>query len=154
ASEGERPESIPGALVSGGFFPMLGVAPLRGRLLEPGDDRVSGPPVVVLSAELWHRRFASDPGVLGRTILLSGEPYTVVGVAAEGFRFAGAKSGRSDVWVPLAVARRNYSFLSSEEGRGSHFLEAIGRLHAGVTVQQANVELRSVAARIAKDHNE
>jgi putative ABC transport system permease protein len=152
ASEGERPESLPGAQVSGDFFPMLGVPPLRGRLLGPEDDRVGGPAVAVIGAELWHRRFASDERAVGKTIALGGEPFTIVGIAAEGFRFSGAKSDRSDVWVPLAVAKRSYPFLSSEEGRGSHFLEAIGRRKPGVSLAQSDAEIHSIAARLELEH--
>jgi putative ABC transport system permease protein len=144
---GSLPEACAGANVSGDFFPLLRVSPLHGRLLEPADDRPDGPKVVVIGAALWHRRFASDPRVVGRTIALSGEPYTVVGIAPEGFRFAGPYSNRTEVWTPLAVANRSYARLKTQ-GRGSHFLHVIGRRKPGVTVSQAQAELGGIAKTI------
>ena len=75
-----------GSLVTGNFFHVLGVSAARGRTLTPSDDEPGGPPVIVLSHRAWSRHFASDPGVLNRTVRVNGAPFQVVGVMPEGFR--------------------------------------------------------------------
>jgi putative ABC transport system permease protein len=148
SSEGEKPEHLPGANVSGDFFPMFGITPIRGRFFGVEDDRVGGPRVAVISASLWHKRFASDASIIGRTISLNAEPYTVIGIASEGFRFAGPYSNRCDVWTPLAVTHRNYAHDAVEE-RGSHFLHVMGRRKAGITLEQAQAHLTGIATSLA-----
>jgi putative ABC transport system permease protein len=150
-SEGAKPESLSGADVSGDFFPLLGLPPLHGRLLGPEDDRVAGPRVAVLSAAVWHRRFESDPALVGRTIQLNSVPYTVVGIAAEGFRYSGPNSDRAEVWTPLAVTYVGFDQASTSE-RGSHFLHVVGRRRPGVTLEQAQAQLSSVARTIEVAH--
>src|SRR5687768_4683787 len=80
------PESLTGMQVSGNYFSMLGASPAAGRLFSMADDDASAPPVVVISHSLWARRFGSDPSVVGRTLTLSGNPWTVVGVLSKDFR--------------------------------------------------------------------
>lgn len=143
------PEFVPGSNVSGDFFTTLGIAPQLGRLLGPDDDRVGAPRVAVLGAAVWHRRFGSDPGVVGRTISLSGEPYTVIGVAPEGFRFSGPNTNRCEVWTPLAVSYPAYAD-DLIKGRGSHFLNMIGRRRPGVSLEQAEAQLAGVARSISE----
>jgi predicted permease len=152
STPGTTPESVPGATVSGDFFPMFRLGALRGRLLGPDDDRVGGPKVAVLSARVWHRRFASDPSMVGKTVDLGSDAYTVVGIAPEGFRFSGPSSNGCDVWVPLAVGHDNYSRLATNEARGSHFLDVMGRRKPGVTVAQAQTQLTGIAAHIAETY--
>lgn len=152
-SEGARPESLAGANVTGDFFAVLGLEPLRGRLLGPDDDRAGGPRVAVVSAELWHRRFGSDPSLVGRTITLGSEPYTVVGVAPEGFRYSGPFNDGCDVWTPLAVTYPNYTSAAASE-RGSHFLHVMGRRKPGVSLEQAQVQLTAIAKSIEAAHPE
>jgi putative ABC transport system permease protein len=152
SSEGEPPEPLSAALVSGDYFPMLRISALHGRMLGPEDDRPGGPKVVVLSASVWRRRFGADEHLVGRILSLGAEPFTVVGVAPDGFHFAGQNSDAADLWIPLAVARKNYAFLSSEDGRGSHFLDVMGRRRPGVSVAQAQAQLHAIAARVGTDH--
>jgi putative ABC transport system permease protein len=149
SSEGEAPESLDGAQVTGDFFSVYRVVPLLGRLFGPDDDRIGQPRIAVISAALWHRRFASDPHVVGRTVVLSGESFTVVGVAAEGFRFATPDTGQTDVWTPIAVARREYAKDSSADRRGSRFMKTVGRMKPGVTLVQANAEMTAIASELA-----
>ncbi len=154
-SGGQRamPESLDGAQVSGDFFRTLGIAPLVGRLLGPEDDRVGAPRVAVIGAALWHRRFGSDAGLVGRTITLSGEPFTVVGIAPEGFRFVDAYSSQAEVWTPLAVTHHGYADELTN-GRGNHFLSVIGRRRPGVSVEQAQAQLAGVAKSLAEKYPE
>src|SRR5262245_23980134 len=74
-----------GTIVSGEYFSVLGVSPARGRLLARSDDRADAPPAVILSHAFWNRRFGASPDVIGKTIALNDQPFTVVGIAAEGF---------------------------------------------------------------------
>src|SRR6185369_15384865 len=99
-------------------FPMFGITPLRGRFFGPEDDRVGGPRVAVLSASVWHERFGSDPSRIGQSVHLNGEPFTVVGIAPEGFRFSDPFTERADVWTPMAVTLPAYAQRAdSHEGR-------------------------------------
>jgi putative ABC transport system permease protein len=148
SSEGAKPEFLAGANVSGDFFSLFGKAPLLGRLFGPDDDRVGAPRVAVIGASLWHRRFGSDPTIIGRTITLNGEPHTVVGVAAEGFRFCGRGSSGGEVWTPLAVTYSNYAKAAASQ-RGSHFLGVVGRRKAGVSLEEAQAQLASIAKSIS-----
>jgi putative ABC transport system permease protein len=145
SSPGSKPEALSGADVSGDFFPMFGLRPLHGRLLGPDDDRFGGPHVAVLAASIWHRRFGSDPGIVGRTITLNSEPYTVVGVAPEGFAFSGPYSDHTDVWTPLATGA---TYARDSKERGSHFLHIMGRRQPGVTVEQAQAEMARIARNL------
>ncbi len=139
---GDEPERVEGEEISASLFPLLGIAPVLGRNFLPEEDRVGGAQVVILSHALWEQRFASDSGIIGRSVLLNGEPRTVVGVMPRRFQFpADAK-----LWTPLA--------LDPTKDRGSHYLEAIARLKPGVTLEQANSDLATIAKRLAEQHPE
>ena len=127
--------------VSTGFFRVLGVAPMIGREIAAEEDRSGGPPVAVLSHGLWARLFASDAGILGQSILLRGEPYTVVGVMPQGFDTTPA----AELWTPLRPSTRG-------EGGGMNY-SMIVRLRPGVSTAQANAELETLGAEfIAENH--
>jgi putative ABC transport system permease protein len=144
SSEGASPESLPGSDVSGDFFRVFRVQPLRGRLLGPDDDKVGGPRVAVVSAALWHRRFGSDPTLVGKAVRLNGEVYTVVGIAPEGFTFGGINSDRADVWTPLAVTHPDYE-AERTKGRGDSFLSVVGRRKPGVSLAQAQAQMTAIS---------
>ncbi|HZU85288.1 MAG TPA: ABC transporter permease, partial [Polyangiaceae bacterium] len=93
----------------------------------------------------------SDPGVVGRSVTLDGRPYTVVGVAPEGFRFSGPYSTGVEVWTPLAVSYPNYADAVTN-GRGSHFLNVVGRRAAGVSLAQAQAQLTQICERLQVAH--
>src|SRR6266404_5288650 len=111
--------------VSAGFFRVLGVAPAIGREFTETEDRAGGPSAVILSHAIWKKYFSGDPGVVGRSILLRGEPYTVVGVMAAGFRSDTA----ADLWTPIRPSR-------SGEGGGNNY-GILARLRPGAAWQQA-----------------
>ena len=119
--------------VSGNFFQVVGVTPALGRGFTPSDEESGAPEVALLDHGLWKRRFGSDPAVLGRTILVNGEPATVVGVLPRGFRFS---RGLPGVWLPLRV--------SADESRGARSVYVVGRLHDG-NVDAARAELATLA---------
>ena len=128
------------------YFRVLGVSPVLGRFFAPGDD-AAGAMVAVLGHAFWTRRFAADPGVVGRTVRLNGQPVEVIGVAPAGF--AGTMAGmRTDLWVPVgAYARLNPGGDLNTRGRHS-WLAMIGRLRPGVTHAQASAALAAMAPRI------
>jgi predicted permease len=117
--------------VSSGFFRVLGVQPMLGREIAREEDRAGGPAVVVLGEPLWRAAFAADPSVLGRKILLRGEPYTVIGVMPASFETRPA----AQLWTPLRPS-------TTGEGAGSNY-EPLVRVRDGFTLDQANAELAS-----------
>jgi len=140
-----HPERITGLQVSAGFFPTLGVQPLRGRVFTADEDKVGGERVVVLSEGIWRRRFGGDPGVLNRTVALNGEPYTVVGILPAAFQFP----RRVELWTPVGHK------AAWTEQRGWHpGMYVIGRLKPGVKLASARSGLEAVAARLAKEYPE
>ena len=133
-----QPEQVRGVHVSEAYFRLFGVSPVMGRTFAPEEDRPGGPRVVVLTNSLWKRRFGSDPGMIGRAIRLNSEPFTVIGVM--GPEFAGEPE------TDLFVAQQA-DLNSTNQG---HFLFLGARLKPGVTIEQANAELRAIADRFHK----
>ncbi len=150
-STGETNERIAGSIVSGNYFDLLGVTPARGRAFAPEEDRTPGThPVTVISHGLWQRRFGGDQRIIGRTLLLSGNRFTIIGVMPEGF--TGANQAVSpDLWVPAMMQEQAFPGRSRLENRGDHWLNfVIGRLKPGVTVEQARIDLNARAGRLAE----
>jgi len=136
-------EQVRGAIVSERFFPMLGSA-AQGRALARDDARDN---VVVLGHRLWARRFGADPAVLGRSIRLSGESYTVVGVMGPEFQFP---NGQFDLWVPLEASMAKAP--DQLRNRSLRIFRGLARLAPGVTVAQAQGQASAIAARLAQEH--
>jgi predicted permease len=138
-------ELVSGELVSGTYFPGLGVGAALGRVLNENDDRtVSGHPVAVLSHDYWKTRFAGDPQVVGKKLVLNGNNMTIVGVAAEGFD--GVELGNAArIFIPIMmqpdIMRQNQGFLKD---RRSRWVNAFGRLKPGVTAAQAKAGLQPI----------
>lgn len=125
--------------VSAGYFRVLGVAPAFGREFSAEEDRVGGPPVTVLSHALWTHAFAADPGIVGKSIVLRGEPHTVVGVMPRGF----ANETRADVWTPLRPS-------TSGEGGGENY-GIVARVKDGVSWPEANAQIGSATATVVRE---
>jgi putative ABC transport system permease protein len=140
---GERPERISGERASWNYFRILQIQPILGRTFAPDEERDGQHFVAILSNELWQRRFGADPSILGQSLLLDGESYTVIGVLPAKFRFY---ESRTDVWTPIP--------MTGEESRGSHFLGPVGRLRPGATIEQANAEMAAIAGRLAEQYPE
>lgn len=134
---GEQPESIEAEAVSWNTFRLLGVTPMLGRDFLQEEEGPTAAKVAILSYQLWERVFQRDSGVVGRGIILSGRPYTVVGVVPPPHHFPEV----TDVWIPMD--------LDPTLLRGSHFLEVFGRLRDGVTPEQAQADLNVIASRLA-----
>jgi putative ABC transport system permease protein len=143
---GEVPESVEGVYVSADLFRVLKAAPAMGRTFLP-EEESAGSRVVVISHEMWRKRFNSDPAIVNRQVLFDGDPVTVVGVMPEGFRFPVEVVG-PEYWQPL-----NPKSETNLE-RGQNYLSVVGRLKPGVTVEQAQAEMETVAARLEQQHAE
>ena len=140
--EGE-PEEVTAAFVSFNFFTMLGLPPVLGRGFAPGEDEGAGS-VAVLGDGFWRTHFAADPNVVGRTLTLSGKPYTVVGVAPEGLNFP----GQSQVYVPLELG------VGRTAERTSHSIDVLGRLKPGVTLEAAQAEFTTLTRDLEREYPE
>src|SRR5207247_5035594 len=128
--------------------PRRGVRPALRRAVLPDEDQVEGARRVrVLGARLWKRRFASEPSIVGKTITLNGQGFTVVGVAPPGFQGINTLGG-PDLWVPMAMHKQIVSGFTAEnfDDRRALLFNAVARLKPGVTLQHANGELRTIAS--------
>jgi len=138
-----EPERLNGSRVSSNLFPVLGVTPLVGRTFTEDEDEIGHEHVALLTYPLWVRRFGADPGIVGRTIALNGEPYTVVGVMRADFAFP---TREFQIYTPLTfdpeelVNRMNYSYL------------AVARLKRGVSLAEAQSEMAVLSAQIEREH--
>lgn len=142
-SAGDRPERIVGREISWNFLDVVGVQPALGRGFTPAEESVGQDKVAILGDPLWHRQFGADPGVLGSSILLDGVPHTVVGIMPPGFWF---EQPGNEIWTPLS--------FTGDESRRSHFLEAVGRIREGHTLEQARAEASQIAASLSQQHPE
>jgi macrolide transport system ATP-binding/permease protein len=138
---GSVSEPVPAGRVSDGFFRTLGVTPILGRDFRPGEDRPSQPKIAILPYGTWMKRFAGRSDVIGETVSLSGEAYTIVGVLPRSFAFA--PRANVQFWVPLLDKN------GCEQRRSCHNLDGFGRLRDGVTVQAASADLKTIAAQLA-----
>jgi putative ABC transport system permease protein len=139
-------------LVSTNYFQALGVQPALGRTLGPADsDEPGASPVVVLSHRFWTRQFGADPAVTGRTIWIAGSPFTIVGVAAEGFR--GTSVAAPDVWMPIGmIAAIEPEHAPRMIGtRQAEWLMLGGRLRHGVSRRQAAAEMAAIGATLERE---
>lgn len=136
----ESPERIQGAIVTGGLFPLLGVAPALGRILGPEDDVPGGERVALASDEFWRARLGGNSDALGQTVLLNGEPFAIVGVMPRGFRLP---SVDAELFLPHLVVSP-----STGEARGAHFLISIGRLREGQELPGAQADMDAIARRL------
>jgi putative ABC transport system permease protein len=144
----QKGERAPGSLVSANYFDALGVKPMLGRGFEAGEDiGRNAHPVVVISYQLWQRKFASDPKAVGGTIRLNGVLHTIVGVAPEGFygTFVGYQF---QFWVPASMQAVFDPGGYKLEDRGARWIEGFVRVKPGVTRAQAQAELSALAERL------
>jgi putative ABC transport system permease protein len=139
------PEQVAGARVSASLFPLLGAAPLTGRLFSEDEDRLRSQ-VALLSYGLWRRRYGGDPRILARTILVNRVPYQVIGVMPPAFAFPprGMRlEEHADLWVPLSLtANELRTYLDNPA------YSVIGRLRPGVSIERASVDMLTIARRI------
>src|SRR5216117_3667090 len=138
-------ERIVSGAVTADFFPLLGVQPAVGRNFTQEEDTPNGPRAAILGHGLWQSRYGGDPDVLGRTITLNQQSYTVVGILPARFQYP----ERFQLWIPLALGETGAGGMRLlTDAGGMRFLKAIARLKPGVTLQQAQAELQTIAQRI------
>ena len=145
AGDGE-PERLTGSVVTSEVFPLLGVKPFLGRWFTAEDDRHGAPGTAILSYSLWQARFGGNASVLGKKVLLDDEPCTIIGVMPAGFAFPRRED---EVWLPM----RMYGMFADgfvDTDRTNTFIVGIGKLRSGVSLAQANSELRVLAAQTAR----
>jgi len=130
--------------VTGGYFDTLGIKPERGRYINWDDDKFGAPYVVVLSHALWQRQFSGDEQIVGKTIPLSGNAYTIIGVMPPDFR---SPRENSEAWTPVHVSNP-----VAANFRGVHFLRTYARLASGVTAEQATAEMRLIDQQLAAQY--
>ena len=154
ATIGEAPEQLFTELVTGNYFQVLGVRPVRGRLFGPEDDQVPGAsPVIVISHNLWQRRFGGADAVVGRSVKVNGAPFTIIGVAPAGFHGVNSLFG-PDGWVPTMMYRQVLpaQFRTWMDERRALVFTLAGRLKPGTTIDQARANLVSIAKSLEQTY--
>jgi len=149
---GDLPERIRGASITPTFFSVLDVSPALGRLPGPDDDRAAASRTVVLADEFWRARYGADPRILDRDLILNGEPYRVVAVLPAGFAFP----ARTLLYVPSPhqVPLTPFDREDMSADRSAGYLSVVARLRPGVSIDQAQAEMNTIAARMAADYPE
>jgi putative ABC transport system permease protein len=141
----DNPENLAGLRMTAEILPMLGVQPLLGRVFLPEEQQAGKDQEVVLSYSLWQNHFAGDANVLGRTVALNGNRYTIVGVMPKEFQFAPFWATEATIWAPLALGDRI-------DSRGGNSLRVFARLKPGVTLEQAQAEMAGIADRLDQQY--
>jgi putative ABC transport system permease protein len=139
-----NPENVPGRRVTANLFSMLGVKPVAGGLFTEAQEQYGQGRVAVISEGLWKRRFGANASAIGRNIQINQESYQIVGVIRPILEFLGA----ADILTPVSFSPSDLA----ETKRGSQFIQVIGQLKPGVSIQQARAEFSNIAARIQAQH--
>lgn len=149
ADVGTDPEERRVGLVPPAYFEILGVRPIMGRLFAVDEGREGADHVAAVSAQIWKSRFGGDPSILGRTVRINGEPYTIVAVIPDVIPewMEPGRSGAIEIWTPFA-----FSDVWAETARGVRGFSALARMKPGVSLEQAQAELLTIAAALAASH--
>ena len=139
----DEPERLQGRDITANFFDVLGVKPAMGRNFLPEEDHANSNRTCIISHGLWQRRFGSDPAIIGKQLTLSGQSYTVIGVMPQAYRFGTP----TDVFVPLGLKEADEMIAQRDNHPGIY---AYARLKPGVTFEQAEVEMKAIARRLAQ----
>jgi putative ABC transport system permease protein len=140
-----EPGRLIGGFITANFFDLLGVKPALGRALHKGEDEAGAERVAVVNHVVWRDRFGADPNLIGQTLTLNGQLFTVVGIMPEGFR---SPYSEVDIWLPIQT---HPSFSPERKANG---LEVMGRLKSGVTLPQAQAEMATIAAGLSQQYPE
>jgi putative ABC transport system permease protein len=147
-----RNERVWGYLVSGNYFDVLGAKPYLGRYFAPEEDQTQGShPVAVLTFTSWQKRFAADPGIVGKTVMLNGHSFSVIGVAPQGF-IGTEVAYAPELFVPMMMAHEIEPGSNWLEYRDSDNMFVVGRLKPGVTTAQAENSLKAIALQLGKEY--
>jgi len=144
--QGQMAERLLGLAGTADFFPLLGVAPARGRVFKPEEFEPGADNVIVLSDRFWTRRFGGDPNIVGRTVQLDGKTVMIVGVMPPGFDHP-ILWGTVDIWQPLAFS------ADQKKKRDNNYLSSFARLRPGVSIEQAQQSMVTLAANIGKENS-
>ena len=144
---GKQPDRVDTGVVSAGFFPMLGVKPLLGRVFQPSDDVFGAPPVLVLSYNYWQRAFGGDPHIVGQTFRMNDKIHTVVGVLPQIPQYP----RENDVYMPISACPFRTNQMHVQE-RGMRMMRLFAHLRAGQTIGTANQEMHAVAMRMQHEY--
>ncbi|MCM3870371.1 MAG: ABC transporter permease [Pyrinomonadaceae bacterium] len=145
----DQAERIEIAMTSANFFAVFGTEAERGRLFIPSDEQAGHAPVVVVSHALWQRRFGGDPELVGKSITLDGQGYTVIGIAPAGFQYP----DKTEAWLPpFRLAPALNERMDPTQVRGFGFLSAVGLLKPGVALPQAVSEMETITARLRQQY--
>ncbi len=150
-TDGDQPERIRIARTTASLFSLFGVPPLLGRTLLPSDDKLGHDNVVVISNELWTRRYGSDKNIVGHEMMLDGEPRTIVGVMPANF----SPDNYGELWLPSPYGVPPNSLRAHEDPRtqrDSVYLDAWARLKPGVTLERARAEMNAIGLRLEKQY--
>jgi putative ABC transport system permease protein len=139
---GDKPEQVLTAIVSANFFDTLGMRPVVGRDFLPSDEQVSLPQVAILGYGLWKRGFGGDRDIVGRSVRIDGQSLTIVGVLPSDLPLL----SEAQMWLPTPMLNPGMSI------RLGHSLKAFGRLKPGITLDQSQTDLDSIALRLARDY--
>jgi putative ABC transport system permease protein len=137
-TEGAQPERVSGTRVSPNFFSLFNVKAARGRTFTAEEGKVGSEQVVLIKQSLWERRYAADPGLVGRQIMIDGRSFTVIGIIPQDFNFP---VNGGELWTPLAFDQKE------QADRGNHYLQVVGLLKPGITKEQAQAEIDSISQR-------
>jgi putative ABC transport system permease protein len=135
------PEEVPGNYITREFFPILGVRPALGRNFLPEEDTANAPDVALMSDGLWRRRYGADPNIVGKKLVVRGNPTTVVGVLPANFRFPDVKA---DLWLLTS--------LNPQAPRRGRYLAGIARLKQGIGTSQAQADMNIIASQLAREN--
>jgi putative ABC transport system permease protein len=138
------PERLVTRMVTAGFFPLLGVSPRIGRNFSPDEDRAGGTPVAILSYGLWQRSFGGSNDVLGKSVTLDAQPYTIVGVLPAGYKFF----QDADVFLPF----HPWATTLPDDRNWHPGILPVARLKSGVTIEQARVEMQTISKRLEQQY--
>lgn len=141
----QNPKLVVQIASSENLFDMLSARPAMGRTFQPGDSKAGQASVVILSSEIWKEFYGADPHILGRTVPVNGNPYTVIGVMPPGFAFPAA-AGANSIWTPVPEDDKNF------EARDSSMMTVVARLHPGVPLEQAHAEINSIHQQLVKEY--
>ncbi len=140
-----EPERINVTFVTAAFFSVIDTKPLHGRTFFAEEDQPGRDAVVVLNYNLWQKQFGGEAKIVGQNILLDGKSQQVVGIMPAGFQFPDADTA---IWKPMAFTAEDLS----EDNRGSHFLNLIGRMKPDVRIEQAQADVSSIAGQMQQEH--
>jgi hypothetical protein len=142
-----------GAIVSGEYFPVLGIVPAAGRLIGPSDDLATAPPVVVVSHAFWRQRLGGAPDAVGRTIALNDHPFTIIGVAQPDFRGM-TPPVVGDLWVPMAADAVLRPALDPAVRLDTISLQLVGRLKPRIDRARTQADLDTIGRQLSRDRGE